>query len=214
MLDFEAGALLKFGYSTLLHRRALGCDRHRKAVSSPKLPSGNFLSRRQRHIGHMSMATLRHHREVIRQSLARRPKILIGPIAPSEYRSWFRNSRFDRRPRSARTTMDSRAPPSFVENDPPLIEQIGLHSGISDLYILGGCRPLLSRDNAQAFGGVPHHPGRIQVDSNPLGIGNGCGSLMYGSLILGTILGILLFRPFPKTFTANNRRADAQQNGT
>lgn len=191
VLDFEACALLNLDvprFYIAADSDAIDIDAEH---SLPKFLWESPLQTVERRINHMSDATLRHHREVIRQSLLRRPKILAGPISPIELRVLVQEyadliiNLAQPEPRSALW-----APPSFVENDPPLIEQIGLYSGdLGILIFLAAADRFLQRNNAkpllEAF--RPTLEG-FQIGSNPLGIGNGFGSLIYGSLLLGTIL--------------------------
>ena len=191
VLDFEASALLNLD----VPRFYIPADSDALPIDDknhiPKFLWEPPLKTVERRVRHMSEATLQHHQEVIRQSLERKPKIFTNPIAQIELRGLLREyveAMLARVQPAAKSTLW--ALPSFVEVEPPLIEQIGLYSG--DLGILifmaaadrflhqGSAEPLLERFHTKLD--------EFPVGSNPLGIGNGVGSLIYGSLLLGTIL--------------------------
>ena len=145
----------------------------------------------ERRILHMSDATLRHHQEVIRQSLARKPKIFTAPVAQNELSRLVREYA-DLTLAMVEGANGSRlwAPPSFVEIDPPFIERIGLYSGdLGILIFLAAADRFLNRDLVKPLlEGFRENLEQLKFGSDSLGIGNGTGSLIYGSLLLGSIL--------------------------
>ncbi len=189
VLDFEASALLQLD----IPRFYIPTDSDALTIDSQncvaKFLWESPLETVERRIHHMSNGTLQHHREVIRQSLVRRPLILTTPVPQSEMRHIVQEYA-DLILTMVEPTFASTlwSPPSFVEATPPLIERIGLYSG--DLGILiflaaadrflhrAKITPLLERFRTKLE----------QFDSAPLGIGNGIGSLIYGSLLLAAIL--------------------------
>src|SRR5262249_10405362 len=82
------------------------------------------------------------------------------------------------------------SPPSFVEVRLPEIERLGLYSGdIGILIFLAAADRALRRKTSSGllelcYSKLEH----FDFDQMPLGIGNGIGGLIYGSIILGEIL--------------------------
>ena len=191
VLDFEANALLNLDVPRFYlpaNSDALPIDAQN---SIPKFLWEPPLGTVERRIRHMSEATLQHHREVIRQSLERKPKIITSPIAQIELRSLVQEYA-DAMLSTVQPTASSSlwALPTFVEVEPPLIEQMGLYSGdLGILVFLAAANRFLHQSSAGPF--LERFRTKLErypVGSGPLGIGNGVGSLIYGSLLLGTIL--------------------------
>jgi len=191
VFDFEAGALLDLD----VPRFYIPADSDALTIDSetrvPQFLWEPPLKTVERRLASMSEATLRTHREVILQSLERKPKIFTSPIAHIELRSLVQEYVqliLSRVQPSAKSTLW--APPSFAEAEPPLIEQIGLYSGdLGILIFLAAADRFLHQSNAQPLlERFRTKMAEFPVDSDPLGIGNGVGSLIYGSLLLGTIL--------------------------
>ncbi len=191
VLDFETSELLRLD----IPRFYISSDSDALEINSENCVSKFLwespLRTVQRRILHMSDATLRHHQEVIRQSLTRKPRILTAPVAQSEVRRLVQEyadltlAMVERKTKSPLW-----AQPSFVEIDPPLIEQIGLYSGdLGILIFLAAADRFLNRDTVKPLLiGFRENLEQLQFESDSLGIGNGIGSLIYGSLLLGTIL--------------------------
>jgi type 2 lantibiotic biosynthesis protein LanM len=191
VLDFEANALLQLD----IPRFYIPADADALGIDSENRVPG-FLWEApfktvERRIRHMSQATLQHHLEVIRESLKRKPKILTTPLKQSEMRhivqDFFDLTLAAVQPKSSSTLW---APPSFYEASPPLIEQIGLYCGdLGILIFLATADRFLHRRNVKPLlEGFRARLEKLHAVTDPLGIGNGFGSLIYGSLLLGTIL--------------------------
>ena len=191
VFDFEASALLELD----IPRFYISSDSDNLDVHSETLIPGFLwespLKTVERRIRHLSTAGLQHHQEVIRQALTRKPQILSSAVAPNEMRRLLQEyadlTLEQVKPSSAPPLW---AQPSFVENEPPSIEQIGLYSGdLGILIFLAAADRLLHREKVkpllEIFRGQLE---KFEIGSGALGIGNGIGSLIYGSLLLGTIV--------------------------
>jgi type 2 lantibiotic biosynthesis protein LanM len=191
VLDFEAGVLLNLDVPRFYipaNSDTLTIDSKNRVAKFLWEPPLKTVERR---IHHMSEAALQHHQEVIRQSLDRKPKIFTSPIAQIELRrivQEYVDMMLSRVEPKAKSTIW--ALPTFVEVVPPLIEQIGLYSGdLGILIFLAAADRLLHQSSANPL--LERFRTKLEqfpVGSGPLGIGNGVGSLIYGSLLLGTIL--------------------------
>ena len=191
VFEFEADALLKLDiprFYVPTDSDALSID---PGNGIPKFLWESPLKTVERRINHMSETALQHHREVIRQSLGRKPKILTSPLTRGEMQSLVQEY--------ADLTLAMAGPavkstlwtlPSFVEVEPPLIERLGLYSGdLGTLIFLAAADRFLHRSTVEPL--LEHFRDKLekfQVRSEPLGIGNGVGSLIYGTLLLGSIL--------------------------
>jgi type 2 lantibiotic biosynthesis protein LanM len=145
----------------------------------------------KRRIRHASESSLPYHLEVIRASLKRRPKVVSAPLGKDDQLQLVREYA-DLIYAKANPDKNSFLwpPASFVEVQLPEIERLSMYSGeIGILIFLAAADRALHRRTSPAL--LEHCYSKVKAfdsSSASLGIGNGIGSLIYGSLILGEIL--------------------------
>ena len=145
----------------------------------------------KRRIEHASESTLQYHLEVIRASLTRKPKVVSRPLDATEQLQLIRNYADLI---YAKGSLDKNSylwsSPSFEEVQLPEIERLAIYSGeLGILIFLAAADCILHRKTPPAF--LEHCYAKVasfEFQSAPLGIGNGIGGLIYGSIVLGEIL--------------------------
>jgi type 2 lantibiotic biosynthesis protein LanM len=145
----------------------------------------------ERRIRHEGESSLQYHLEVIRAALTRKPKILVTPLSRDDKLRLVREYAdliYARANAGQCSALWS--PPAFVEIQLPQIERRSIYSGdIGILIFLTAADRVLKRSTSPALlENLKISLENFDFDSAPLGIGNGLGGLIYGSIILGEIL--------------------------
>ena len=145
----------------------------------------------KRRIRHASESSLQYHLEVIRASLKRRPNVVSTPLGNDDQVQLVREyADLIYAKANPEKNPFLWAPPSFVEVQLPEIERLAMYSGeIGILIFLAAADRALHRRTSPAL--LKHCYSKVEAfdsGSAPLGIGNGIGGLIYGSLVLGEIL--------------------------
>jgi type 2 lantibiotic biosynthesis protein LanM len=145
----------------------------------------------ERRIRHAGESSLQYHLELVRAALTRNPKIFAAPLSRDD-RLRLVTEYADLIYTRANTRQGSTlwGPPAFVEIQLPLIERRSIYSGdIGILIFLTAADRVLNRRTSPAL--LEHLQLGLEnfdFDSAPLGIGNGLGGFIYGSILLGKIL--------------------------
>jgi type 2 lantibiotic biosynthesis protein LanM len=191
LFDFERDALLRLDVPRFyIPVQSIDMD------LSPQNSIAGFLwapplETAKRRIHHASESSLQFHLELIRASLTRKPKIASTPLDRNEQLQLVREYA-DLISAKANTGQNSHLwrPSSFVEVQLPEIERLAIYSGeIGVLIFLAAADRALNRRTSPAL--LEHCYSKLATfdfRSAPLGIGNGIGGLIYGSIILGDIL--------------------------
>jgi len=191
LFDFEREALLRLDIPRFyISVQSVDLD-----LGPEKLVAGFLwappLETVKRRIRHASESSLQYHLELIRASLKCRPNVISTPLGKDDQLQLVREYA-DLIYANAHPDKNSFlwAPPSFVEVQLPDIERLAIYSGeIGILIFLAAADRVLQRRTSPAL--LEHCRNKLEAfdsGSAPLGIGNGIGGLIYGSLILGEIL--------------------------
>jgi type 2 lantibiotic biosynthesis protein LanM len=191
LFDFERDALLRLDiprFYISVQSVDLGLGPENSVAGFLWAPPLETVKRR---IRHASESSLQYHLELIRASLRCRPNVVSTPLSKDDQLQLVREYA-DLIYANANPDEDSFlwAPPSFVEVQLPEIERLAIYSGeIGILIFLAAADRVLRRRTSPAL--LEHCRNKLEAfdcGSAPLGIGNGIGGLIYGSLILGEIL--------------------------